>query len=151
MQQLLSDAAGPTQTTPLWEIFLQCLPSHIHMVLASSQDMTLDALAHPSPPSTPKSTSCTQRWVNYVTYSQPVAPSRSRSEKITHRSSSHSRVTSPNPYASETTGLCWYHRRYQRLHLAGKHPGHVLMATDATGPTPCCLFLLQTGQVVHNF
>ena len=46
LQQLLSDAAGPNpDNTFLRELFLQRLPGHVRMVLASSGDMPLEALA----------------------------------------------------------------------------------------------------------
>ena len=46
LQQLLGDAAGPNpDNTFLRELFLQRLPSHVRMVLASSGDMPLEALA----------------------------------------------------------------------------------------------------------
>ena len=46
MQQLLGDAAGPNRDSSfLRELFLQRLPSHVHMVLALSGEMLLDALA----------------------------------------------------------------------------------------------------------
>ena len=46
MQQLLGDTAGPNRDNSLLrELFLQRLPGHVRMVLASSGEMTLDALA----------------------------------------------------------------------------------------------------------
>ena len=46
MQQLLGDAAHPNlDNSFLWELFLQRLPNHVRMVLASSGEMTLDTLA----------------------------------------------------------------------------------------------------------
>ena len=46
LQQLLGDAAGPNpDNTFLRELFLQRLPGHVRMVLASSGDIPLEALA----------------------------------------------------------------------------------------------------------
>ena len=46
MQQLLGDAAGPNPDNKfLRELFLQRLPSHVRMVLASAGEMSLEALA----------------------------------------------------------------------------------------------------------
>ena len=86
MQQLLGDAAGPNlDNSFLCELFLQRLPSHVHMVLASSGEMTLDALAQLEDKvmevalplvsavsvalTPPRLTNCAQKWDDYVTSS----------------------------------------------------------------------------------
>lgn len=131
MQQLLGDAAGPNPDNSfLRELFLQRLPSHVRMVLASSGEMSLDGLAQladkvmeVSSPSissvnvAPLTTEVEQlraevgRLRDLIAALQ-VTPPHSGPGRTTHRSRSRSRATSPHPSAPDDSGWCWYHRKF---------------------------------------
>ena len=137
LQQLLGDAAGPNpDNTFLRELFLQRLPSHVRMVLASSGDMPLEALATladkvmevASPSVSSVSVAPLTSEVGQlrsevaqlremiaalkVTPSNPHRRGRSRSQSTPTTSP---RSSSPAPLPAENSppaNLCWYHRRF---------------------------------------
>ena len=139
MQQLIGDSAGPDPDNSLLrELFLQRLPGHVRMVLASSgDDVPLTTLAdmadkmmevaHPSvstitkpapPPPTPSplitASEVAQLRSELTELKQLIASLQlssnrpSRSTFCPHSRSS-SRASSPSP---SSTNLCWYHRRF---------------------------------------
>ena len=135
MQQLLGDAAGPNHDNSfLRELFLQRLPSHVRMVLASSGEMTLDALAQLADKvmevSAPAISSVSvapltseveqlreevgRLWslIANLQVSQPQSESGNQRGAFRSRSRSRSRATSPHPSASDDSGLCWYHSKF---------------------------------------
>ena len=135
MQQLLGDAAGPNPDNSfLRELFLQRLPSHVRMVLASSGEMTLDALAQLADKvmevSAPAISSVSvapltseveqlreevgrlRSLIANLQVSQPQSESGNQRGAFRSRSCSRSRATSPHPSAPDDSGLCWYHSKF---------------------------------------
>ena len=132
MQQLLGDSAVPNPGNRfLHELFLQRLPNHVRMVLASAGDMPLEALArlanritevaphtvsavYVSPVASAVEQLCTEiallkdALASLQLPSTQRHPSRSRS-----RSQASSRASSPAlaPTRDKPT-LCWYHQRF---------------------------------------
>ena len=136
MQQLLGDTAGPNlDNTFLRELFLQRLPNHVRMDLASAGDMPLEALATLADK--------VMQVASPSVYSVNVAPLTSEAGQLRsqvaqlremiaalkvftnpqHRACSYSRSiptsgsrsSSPAPTASKNTPpacLCWYYRRF---------------------------------------
>ena len=137
LQQLLGDAAGPNpDNTFLRELFLQWLPGHVRMVLASSGNMPLEALATLAD-KVMEVASPSVSSVNVAPLTLEVGQLRSEvaqlremlaALKITpsnphRRAQSHSQSTlaasprssSPAPFPAENSpfaSLCWYHRRF---------------------------------------
>ena len=139
LQQLLGAAARPNpDNTFLRELFLQWLPGHVRMVLASSEDMPLEALAtladkvmevaSPSISSinvAPLSSEVGQlrskvAQLREMIATLKIAPSnphrraraRSRSQSTlaaSPRSSTPAPVPAKNP---PSASLCWYHCRF---------------------------------------
>ena len=137
LQQLLGDAAGPNpDNTFLRELFLQRLPGHIRMVLASSGDMPLEALATLAD-KVMEVASPSVSFVNVVPLTSEVGQLRSEVAQLWEmlaalkiapsnphrRAQSHSQSTlaasprsrSPAPLPAENppfASLCWYYRRF---------------------------------------
>ena len=133
MQQLLGDAAGPNQDNMfLRELFLQRLPSHVRMVLASAGDMSLEALAQladkiveVATPSistlniSPLTAEVEQlraevaRLQDMLASIKPASPQQ-HSSRQRSRSRPSSRSNSPKPAVTPdpSHGLCWYHRKF---------------------------------------
>ena len=137
LQQLLGDAAGPNpDNTFLRELFLQRLPGHVRMVLASSGDIPLEALAtladkvmevaSPSVSSVNVAplTSEVGQLRSEVTQlremiaalkiapSNPHRRARSRSQSTSTASPRSSSPAPPPTGNPPSASLCWYHRRF---------------------------------------
>ena len=133
MQQLLGDAAGPNPDNKfLRELFLQRLPSHVRMVLASAGEMSLEALAQLADKIAEVATPSIST-LNLSPLTAEVEQLRSEVARLQdmlasiqlaslhqrpprQRSSSRpsSRSASPKPPATpeQADGLCWYHRKF---------------------------------------
>ena len=130
MQQLLGDRVGVADSTFLRELFLQCLPSNVRMVLAStSATMSLEELAELAdkiaevaaptiaattalPPS-PQLLSEVQQLRTEVRRLQNSV--RTLSHQSQGRSSSRNRQSSPTPHPADNSSMCWYHQKLVRL------------------------------------
>ena len=132
MQHLLGNSAGPNPDNRfLRELFLQRLPNHVRMVLASVGDMSLEALAqladktmevttptvsafHISPLASEVEQLCTEIALLKDALASLQLPSsqrhprrsRSRSQADSHESS-----PAPTPTGNKLA-LCWYHWRF---------------------------------------
>lgn len=132
MQQLLGDRPG-LDTSSLRELFLQCLPSNVRMVLASSPDITsLDNLAEmadkvmevaapsvgsvtkPSAPNTDPTliaevgglhsdVARLEKLVQKLTRSRSLSQDNRRSP---------CRSPTPTPPHPDSDTLCWFHRKF---------------------------------------
>ena len=137
LQQLLGDTAGPNpDNTFLRELFLQRLPGHVRMVLASSGDMPLEALATLADKVMEVASSSISS-INVAPLTSEVgqlrsevaqlqemiatlkiAPSnphrwvRSRSQSTSAASPRSSSPASPPAENPPSASLCWYHRRF---------------------------------------
>ena len=135
MQQLLGDNVISTDSSFMRELFLQRLPSHVRMVLASQSDITditklaqladkIVEVAAPQINSTRAITTSTtpeiqqlrseiadlKRIVQAMGKTQIRHRSSSRPSRSPHRST---RPVSPAPAENNSTDdLCWYHHRY---------------------------------------
>ena len=136
MQQLLGDSTGPNSASSfLRELFLQRLPSHVCMVLASSGEMPLEQLAQladkiveVATPSVsainidPLTSEVEQLRAEVIRLQSVISTLQITSQPRPTRSKSCSRprrgttphFASPVPPASTSPeeGLCWYHRKY---------------------------------------
>jgi hypothetical protein len=131
MQQLLGDSAGPNPDSSfLRELFLQRLPGQVRMVLASSTDMSLDALAEMAD-KIMEVASPTVSSVNVAPLTSEVDQLRAEVGRLRElissfqmapahqsrpqsRSRSRSRQNSPHRSSTEDA-YCWYHRRFGEL------------------------------------
>ena len=122
MQQLLGDRASTTDSTFLRELFLQRLPSHVRMVLASATTATLDDLAELADKvvevaaPTVAATSATP----FPDILKEIEQLRAEVQKLQtsvktlarqSRGRSHSRSRHHSPAPQEQT-TCWYHQKY---------------------------------------
>ena len=119
MQQLLGDKAGSTDSSFVRELFLQCLPANVRMVLASTPETTsledlaqlADKIVEVTIPSVaavhtiPNLNAEVEQLRTEVTRLQEIVKSlSSRGRSPRHRSGS------PRPSSDNT--LCWYHQRF---------------------------------------
>lgn len=130
MRQLLGDPPSESQQPLLRELSLQRLPQGMRMVLAGSDDFSLDKLATladriadysaPSPtPLVAAATSVPSRFdqiearLQELTDALQALQPRPRSPSRRRSSPSRLRNASPPPPSQSTTQLCWYHQRFR--------------------------------------
>ena len=128
MRQLLGDSDTAAEIPLLREIFLQCLPSNVRMVVASSvdektleeiaeladktMDVSLPQVAAITPSLDPETVASRRAEVRRLTELFSTLSTRSRS--------THPRSRSPSPHRRHfrsglpplPVSLCWYHRRF---------------------------------------
>ena len=128
MQQLLGDRAAPDNAF-LKELFLQCLPANVRMVLASADTTTelpklaemADKIMEVARPPTVAAISApdpdvqqlkaeVSRLADLVASLTQYNPQHSRSRSRTRRPPSPAR-TDTRP-SQDATSLCWYHRKF---------------------------------------
>ena len=138
MQQLLGDRAGDSEGTLLRELFLQCLPGNVRMVLASADETIslenlaalADKIAEVSSPAIsgiakPKVTSEVVELRAEVTKLQEAIKSLSFHSKPPSHSFRSFRRCSPSPARScspASATLCWYHQQYGDRAQKSKQP-----------------------------
>ena len=106
MQQLLGDKATSIHHSFLQEIFLQCLPANVCIVLVStSNTSTLEKVAQLADKIIVAAVH-TSADVEQLEVSQLS----NKVESLTKRKISRGRSPSPHPQSSST--LCWYHKRF---------------------------------------
>ena len=144
MQLLLGDKASAIDATFLQELFLQCLPTNVRMVLASADTKELDAMAQLADKimevAAPSVSSVTvlpevvqlrgeiadlRKLVESLVVDKRTSTTRRRTP-----SRSHSHPSSPSSTASD---ICWYHQRF---------------GTAAHKCTPPCLYS-ENSQASH--
>ena len=126
MQQLLGDKAGAMDSSFLCGLFLQCLPTNVHMVLASApESITLEDLAQLAD----KVTEVAAPTVSSVTTSQFTSELEQLHAEVSSlksllkdlppttsnrrgRPRNHSRGQSASPAPTTEPALCWYHARF---------------------------------------
>ena len=138
MQQLLVNSAGPNPDNRfLRELFLQRLPNHVRMVLASAGDISLEALAqladkimevatptlsavHVSPLASEVEQLHTEIALLKDTLSSlQLTSSQHHPRRSRSRSQAGSCTSSPAPTPTgDKPTLCWYHRRFNVNHSA---------------------------------
>lgn len=126
MQQLLGDKAGAADGSFLKELFLQCLPSNVRMVLASTNDGTsrdqfaqladnIVEVAAPSVSAVPASSFMDEmeQLRSEVVSLKKLIQSLSSASQRRRPSLSHGRSPSPaRPCSLPDTSLCWYHQKF---------------------------------------
>ena len=145
------------------ELFLQCLPANVCMVLASTRDNTpIDGLAQLAEkvmkviiPTMSKL--AVQPSTHDFELLQGEITSLGQEIKMLQQAA-HNQVPhrrSPSPHRCHSSTLCWYHqslelqlRNADHPVLTRKRPTHPLMATSVAGHHPCRLFMSMTVQVV---
>ena len=150
LQQLLGDSAGPNPDNRfLCELFLQCLPNHVWMVLASASDMSLKAMAqlankimevatptvsavHISPLASEVEQLCTEIALLKDALASLQLPSSQHHLCHSHfRSQAGFRASSPAPTPTgDKPTLCWYHQRF------GSQANKCVSPCNSLGSTP---------------
>ena len=118
MQQLMGETVTTTDNAFLRELFLQCLPANVRMVLASTNTgRGLGELAQLAdkimevPVATPPVASVTHTNSSEVTQLCSEIGELHRLVEQMLSTSQSSRRQSPSP-ACASTSLCWYHQRF---------------------------------------
>lgn len=135
MRQLLGNPPPESQQPLLRELFLQRLPQGMRMVLAGSDDFSLDKLAtladriadYSTPSHTPLVATAAppvssrfdqiEARLQELTNALQALQRRPRSPARQRRSPSQQRGTSPPPPTQSTAPLCWYHQRFRHRAL----------------------------------
>ena len=129
IQQLLGDKATNTDLSFLRELFLQRLPSHVRMVLASSDTTDLDKLAQladkivevATPQVNATMTTSTSSEIQHlrseISELKKIIQSINNMQQCHHSLSQPSCKPHPSQHSSpapedNSTDLCWYHRRF---------------------------------------